>query len=158
MLRARSATDVAQMTTWLQHASTSKQSATIAKNRDILPEFAVRKAIKPSESAKQKPGKNLFVQEETPEESQVNEHDDVYELFYTPDLAQEPELLLDDVPVSMVMDTGASLSIISKSTYDHIHAHNSALSLTPSSACLQTYTGELLPILGASQLSVRYGT
>ena len=58
----------------------------------------------------------------------------------------------------MVMDTGASLSIISKATYDRIHAHNPALTLAPSSARLQTYTGELLPILGASQLSVRYGT
>ncbi len=54
------------------------------------------------------------------------------------------------------MDTGASLSIISRATFDRINNYSPTVSLAPSSARLQTYTCELLPVVGSTQLSARY--
>lgn len=56
----------------------------------------------------------------------------------------------------MIHDTGASLSIINRGTFQRIQKQSPAVLLQPSQACLQTYTGERIPILGVAEVSVRY--
>ena len=101
-----------------------------------------------------KPKENLFVSDAAEEQQ-----DGTYDLYTIHDQANEPtrlKVFLNDVPVDMIMDTGASLSIISRSTFDRIKDHSPSITLTPSLVRLQTYTGELLPVVGSTQLSVRY--
>jgi len=66
----------------------------------------------------------------------------------------EVELVIDDQPVSMEIDTGASLSIISAETCKTLWPDRR---LQPSSARLKTYTGEILPVLGSLQVQVQHG-
>ena len=101
---------------------------------------------------KPNPKKNLFVSED---------NEGVYDLYAIQNQANEPTRLnvyLNEVPIEMVLDTGASLSIINQATFDEIKQHSPTVTLVPSTARLQTYTGELIPIVGSTQLSVRYGT
>ena len=84
-----------------------------------------------------------------------------YDMFNLQDQSNEPtqlEIFLNELPVSMIMDTGASLSIISQATFDRLRQHDSSVTLNPSSVCLRTYTGEPIPVVGTTQLSVRYET
>ena len=56
-------------------------------------------------------------------------------------------IVINGVPISMELDTGASLSVISESTHDRINK----VSLTPivkSTVELKTYLGESIPIIG----------
>lgn len=51
---------------------------------------------------------------------------------------------IGDVPLTMEVDTGASFSVVSKSTFDQMLL---SLELKPTSVCLKTFTGENLPVL-----------
>ena len=96
--------------------------------------------------------KNLFVSEDT---------EGVYDLYTIRDETDEPTRLtvyLNEFPIEMILDTGASLSIINQATFHELQQHSPDVLLTPSTARLQTYTGEPILILGFTQLSVRYGT
>ena len=55
-------------------------------------------------------------------------------------------LKLNGAPISMELDTGAGISIVSKQTYNH---------LWPESH-LKTYTGEKLPVLGVTEVVAEY--
>ena len=86
---------------------------------------------------------------------------DAYDMFSLQDGGSEPiriQVSLNNVPTDMVLDTGASLSIISQSTYRELQSHGPTASLEPSTARLQTYTGEVIPVVGTAQLAVRYET
>ena len=68
-----------------------------------------------------------------------------YDMFALQDQSNEPtqlEIFLNELLVSMIMDTGASLLIISQATFDRLRQHDSSATLNPSSVCLRTYTGE----------------
>jgi len=63
--------------------------------------------------------KNMFVTEELAQD----ETDLTYEIFTLEDQSNEStrmQVLLNDVPVDMVLDTGASLSIISQMTFNQL--------------------------------------
>ena len=74
------------------------------------------------------------------------------------DDATHLKVYLDEVPIEMLLDTGAALSIINTETFRRIQQHSSTASLRPSQARLQTYTGQPIPVLGAAEFTVRYGT
>ena len=99
---------------------------------------AKKKALEQEKPPKQdkKKSKNLYVQEEP-------ESDEVYELYHIRDSSTKPtqlQFFVNDLPVEMIMDTGASLSIISKATSDRINEFDPTVTLTPSSSRLKTYT------------------
>ena len=99
------------------------------------------------------PKRNLFVAEQSTDNSTYK----MYTIFYQS--TSEPmkvKVFLNEVPVNMILDTGASMSIISEATFNRIKEQCPTVSLTPPTIRLQTYTGELLPLIGATQLSVRY--
>ena len=100
--------------------------------------------------------KNMFVTEELKQD----ETDRTFEMFTLEDQSNEPtqmQVLLNDVPVDMVLDTGASLSIISQMTFNQLKQHDATLTLHPSATQLLTYTGEPIPVVGVNSMTVQYG-
>ena len=63
-------------------------------------------------------------------------------------------LHLDDVPLSMELDTGASLSIMAEATF---RRHWPDRQLQSTTRQLRTYTGEKIKVLGTAQVHVRHG-
>ena len=94
-------------------------------------------------------------QEETPVQ------DAAYgELYTLRDSKCDPitmDVTLNNVCITMELDTGASASIINESTYRHIQDQGEVISLQPSLVKLRTYTGQDIPILGSATLQARYG-
>ena len=54
---------------------------------------------------------------------------------------------INDKPVEMEVDTGASFTVISKSIFGQIQEENKNLSLQPTSVKFHTFTGEFVPTL-----------
>ena len=63
-------------------------------------------------------------------------------------------ILVDNVPLVMELDTGASLTIMSESTF-RCHWPDQQLQSTPRK--LRTYTGETVEIVGTTYVHVRHG-
>ena len=84
-------------------------------------------------------------------------NDSTYNLFTIGGSGQQNpivvELTVNYLPVQMELDTGASLSLLNKQTYDKIPN----LQLQPTDVQLKTYTGEVLQILGEAKVTVSYG-
>ena len=94
-------------------------------------------------SGKSQPKKTMFVADDT---------SGVYDMFAIQDHKDDAthlKVYLDEVPIEMLLDTGAALSIINMETFRRIQQHSSTASLRPSQARLQTYTGQPIPVLGA---------
>ena len=64
------------------------------------------------------------------------------------------QLQIDGVPLTMELDTGASLSLMSKTTF---HKHWPNRSLQATTRKLRTYTGETIGVLGTAQVCVTHG-
>lgn len=60
---------------------------------------------------------------------------------------------MNDSPIQMELDTGASLSLLCKSTYKTIPG----MQLQPIDVQLKTYTGEVVQVLGEAKATVMYG-
>ena len=100
--------------------------------------------------------KNMFVTEELKQDKTGH----TYEMFTLEDQPNEPtqmQVLLNDVPVDMVLDTGASLSIISQTTFNRLKQHDATHTLHSSATQLLTYTGEPIPVVGVTSMTVQYG-
>lgn len=68
-------------------------------------------------------------------------------MFTDKDPATDPiyqEVYIKDVPIKMELDTGASVSVVTYSTYQKIKASSHAQPLQPSRVRLKTYTGEAI--------------
>ena len=79
-----------------------------------------------------------------------------YDLFTLPSSGRDPlyvQVEIDQIPLQMELDTGASFSVISKNTYDQMFSSNL---LQPSDIRLKTYTGENLPVFGQFNPTVGY--
>ena len=58
---------------------------------------------------------------------------------------------IGDIPINMIIDTGASIDILDKPTYHKIHQHNN-ISLIPSTNCLFVYgSATQLKVIGCFQ-------
>ena len=83
-----------------------------------------------------------------------------YSLFHTPGSRNSPRILIslkiNGVNMTMELDTGATLSLISESTYREMFPAESAPQLKVSQAPLKTYTGESIKIKGAIDVEVVY--
>lgn len=58
----------------------------------------------------------------------------------------------------MEIDTGASASIISEETYRKLWTNDQTPTLCESSVKLRTYTGEIIPVVGAVKVNIAYGS
>ena len=66
------------------------------------------------------------------------------------------ELQIQNVPVRMEVDTGASLSIMSHQTYSSTWSKGCLPPLKPTEAKLHTYTGERTDVIGAINVDAQY--
>ena len=94
--------------------------------------------------------------------SEISQTEDTsYDLFMTQEVDKTCDpivitLELNGVPLDMELDTGASLTLLNKSTYKAI-THDASTGLQPSDAQLRTYTGQLVEILGTTTVHAKYG-
>ena len=94
---------------------------------------------------------------QTEEAEETGESSEEYSLFH---VRSEPEtqlkvvILIDKQPVEMVVDTGASLSIISENTFRKNWPEQV---LQEASIKIRTYTGELLKVKGCVYVDISYG-
>ena len=65
-------------------------------------------------------------------------------------------LAVNGADLSMELDTGATLSIISEETYRKLFSAGKAPTLKASKAQLKTYTGEVIQILGEIEVKIQY--
>ena len=82
-----------------------------------------------------------------------------YDLYHVNSGKVKPLYVTVDVngnPLSMELDTGASVSIASQSTFDSIRVGESMLELDKSTVRLQTYTGEQIKVQGSVMVQVRH--
>ena len=106
-----------------------------------------------SDSRNDEPPKTHYVSED--------KEDGSYCLFTlnTPHPIEDPlttTLWLNEVPVSMEIDTGAAVSVINHSTYLAVSQQGLAPQLQNSDVRFKTYTGESIKVLGAVLVAVKY--
>ena len=93
--------------------------------------------------------------EETTESEQSSE----YQMYNCHTVESQPlcvELLIQGALLSMEVDTGATLSIISRQTYDTAWTGTQVPPIKPSNVKLRTYMGEGIPVDGAIEVDVSY--
>ena len=82
-----------------------------------------------------------------------------YTLYHIPSTSSRPLLVivtLDNAETQMEVDTGATLSIISMTTYKQLWSRQQAPRLRASNATLKTYTGERIDVEGTISVNVAY--
>ena len=88
----------------------------------------------------------------------MQQREDSYTLFSLgKDQKNDPILVtvfLNGQIIEMQLDTGASVSIISETTYKSLWSQ--PLKLSPSNVKLHTYTGEAIAVLGSLEVEVVY--
>ena len=83
-----------------------------------------------------------------------------YSLFNVKDIKNSPmqiTVCINGAELTMEVDTGATLSIISQRTYERLWDKENAPRINPSKARLRTYTGEIIDILGELVVEVVFG-
>ena len=98
--------------------------------------------------------------EEYPEDTDSDaDVDPVYSLFTVSHRTAKPirgNVQLNQPFLNMEVDTGASVSVISKDTYSKLWPSALAPPIESSDVQLQTYTGHSLPVLGTIDVDVSY--
>ncbi|XP_033637865.1 uncharacterized protein K02A2.6-like [Asterias rubens] len=83
-----------------------------------------------------------------------------YTMYKTSAQNKEPPLianvLINKCKVSMEIDTGASVSIMSETTYDSIFKHKKPSLRTGEHVELRTYTGQKIPVVGTCSVTVEH--
>ena len=93
------------------------------------------------------------VAEDTPQDDEFYRMDHVSSGSTAPLYAT---VTINGSPLSMEIDTGASVTIASLETFNAIREGESSLELTQSNVKLQTYTGEPIEVCGATQVQVKH--
>ena len=82
-----------------------------------------------------------------------------YTLFNVTGSSSKPFVVtvqIDGADLPMEVDTGASMTLISKTTFDTLWSPHTAPSLQPTGSKLRTYTGESIEVLGAANVNVSF--
>ena len=90
--------------------------------------------------------------------SSPEESDSPYTMFNTRNSSVEPiiiNVVINGVPISMELDTGASHSVISESTHEWINKV-SLTQIVKSTVELKIYLGGSIPIIGKISVLVKY--
>ena len=90
-------------------------------------------------SRKKPPNSNNYLEEEPLSETMHTLNDKCTEPYLL-------NIVLNNVPVKMELDTGAAVSIISESTYQDIQKQSFTSSLQPADSKLRTYTGHHIEV------------
>ena len=107
---------------------------------------------------KKPPKRTHYGQEQAEQED--NSSGDEYSLNAIHDEHSSPftiTLHINDTPVEMEVNVGATVSIINEATFHRIQQSSCAsCTLEPVSGKLKTYTGQDIAVLGAAQFIIRY--
>lgn len=66
------------------------------------------------------------------------------------------EVLLENVPIVLQVDTGASFSLVNENTWKKIRYQNQHITLQPISLTLRTWTDTPVKLLGQAEIKVQY--
>ena len=66
------------------------------------------------------------------------------------------KVTINEKTVSMEVDTGASVSIISEDTYNSVFAESKPLLHKNTDVVLRTYTGQKIPVVGCCTVAVKH--
>ena len=87
--------------------------------------------------------------------------EELHEVFSVGTKSSDAPIIVDvtinKIPVRMEFDTGASRSIMSESKFTSIYPPRKAPALRPLSTDLRTYTKEVVPVVGSTNVTVGYG-
>jgi hypothetical protein len=92
-------------------------------------------------------------------EEEQEQQEEVYTMFQLGSKRVDPlytTLLINNKPLRMEVDTGASLSVVSEGTYRQLWEKEEAPRLQPSKAKLRTYTGEEIMVKGTILVEVEH--
>lgn len=84
------------------------------------------------------------------------ESEDTYRLFRMTNESTKPlhvKVLVNGKELTMEVDTGASISLVTKETFDNLWQRRK---LEKSSIKLQTYTGEYIKVAGSTEVQVEH--
>ena len=87
--------------------------------------------------------------------------EDVYTMFQLTNSRNDPLYItvrVNQVPIKMEIDTGATLTVISESTYRQVWTKEQAPPLQMTKTKLRTYTGQEIPVKGSLQVTVVHGS
>ena len=94
---------------------------------------------------------------------QVTDHDSdedgCYDIFRCTQPQVAPlrvNMKLEQVDIPMELDTGASVTVISKATLDKLQETTPTLQVQPTNAKLRTYSGEEIPVVGQVTVKVQH--
>ncbi len=125
----------------------------------VPPEGKLRKQPQKSQ-LKQPPRKPTHNKiKETADEDQSPAGAAEYQMYNCRASGNQPlivQLRVQDTPISMEVDTGATLSIISRHTYNTSWPKTQAPPIHPTNAKLRSYTGEEIPVNGSIEVEVTY--
>lgn len=97
--------------------------------------------------------------EEPPPEHDPQQVDyNMFAVFSSPASPFTVQVELQGAPLTMEIDTGAALSLISKATYSQLWPEQEAPTLEKTLIRLRTYTGEELKLVGKVVVKVCYGS
>ena len=131
--------------------------AKVCRQGDKKP-FDKKPAYQPREKSTFKKGqhKNQFISADQPtsEEPATSQGEwGLFALFTTSDAGIKVDMELNGTNVSMILDTGVSVTLISRKTWKEKFPN---LKLDKSEVLLKTYSGEHLQVLGQTQMLVDY--
>ena len=105
--------------------------------------------------AKKKKQNNLTVAEcEVSSDSPSSNYELYSVINKLSDSAYKTDIIMDQQPISMEIDTGAAVSIMNKSVFEKHYAGKKVPDLVPSQEVLHTYTGETIPVLGIANINI----
>jgi hypothetical protein len=98
--------------------------------------------------------------ETTVQGSKQAEHEGTYSLYHMQDrTGKEPlhiKLDVNNKEITMEVDTGASVSLLSEETFHTLWKGEAAPKLQKSSVTLKTYTGEQIKVVGSAEVQVEH--
>ena len=89
-------------------------------------------------------------------DQQPVEDDNEYTMFHVHSGSYRADVKVNGNSLSMEIDTGASVSIVSKQTLETVHEGTTSLVLKESAVKLQTYTGEVIGVCGSTMAPVEH--
>ena len=115
----------------------------------------MRKLCQAAPKGDKKPKRQNYI----PTESASESEDEELQLFTLSHQSSKPyivDIFVNDKPVKMELDMGASVSVLNEATYCDIL--QSSPPLQPASGQLRTYTGDCIKVFGVPvDIKVRYG-
>ena len=119
------------------------------KKKGHLAKVCRKKKSKPAQA-------NCVTEKSTPEDGKLSEYAAMFQVSSHRNKPYRTTVHVNGCPVVMEIDTGASVSVVGEGTFESIKDGKSTVELQETSTRLQTYTKELIPVLGSALVPVEH--